>query len=96
MASLAELARRCTTLSRAQIDNLQRLVAEWGMLADFCFADLLLFAPTNAPGAGTVGSGDEPQELVVLAQVRPYTSQTVYRGDWVGQVMSASDRPLIV
>ena len=45
MASLAELARQRTDLTPPQVAHLQRLVASWGLLADFCFADLLLFAP---------------------------------------------------
>ena len=43
MASLAEFARVHTRLDTPQIDHLQRLVASWGLLADLCFADLLLF-----------------------------------------------------
>ncbi len=42
------------------------------MLADFCFADLFLYAP------GSNG------RWIVLAQVRPLTSQTLYAEDWVG------------
>ena len=44
MASLAELARIHTDLDGPRIAHLQRLVATWGLLADLCFADLLLFA----------------------------------------------------
>ena len=42
----AALVRDNTTLDRDQVSHLNRLMSEWGMLADFCFADLLLFAPT--------------------------------------------------
>ena len=45
MASLAALVRDNTTLNRDQIPHLNRLMSEWGMLADFCFADLLLYVP---------------------------------------------------
>ena len=76
MATLAELARNQTSLGRVQIAHLQRLVAEWGMLADFCFADLLLLAPEAA------GDG-----WLVLGQIRPTTGQTMYRADWVGEVL---------
>ncbi len=55
MASLAEFARVHTGLDGPEIDHLQRLVASWGLLADLCFADLLLFSvsdqPDGAPGA---------------------------------------------
>ena len=75
MASLAEFARLHTDLEGPQFAHLQRLVGAWGLLADFCFADLLLFAPEAADGTG---------RLVVLGQIRPTTNQTLYRSDWVG------------
>ena len=86
MASLAELARLHTDLDAVRVGHLQRLVANWGMLADFCFADLLLFAPVRA---------SERAGFVVLGQVRPTTGQTVYRRDWVGAVVDESDRPVV-
>jgi two-component system, sensor histidine kinase PdtaS len=86
MPSLTELSRLHTTLDTAGSAHLQRLVAAWGLLADFCFADLLLFAPVQ-------GSGGE--QFVVLGQVRPTTSQTVYRGDWVGTLVDDDERPLV-
>jgi two-component sensor histidine kinase len=72
VATLADLARHHTSLERADIAHLHELVREWGMLADFCFADLFLYAPA--------GNG----RWIVLAQVRPLTSQTLYVEDWVG------------
>ena len=85
MATLAELARHRTSLGRVQIAHLQRLVAEWGMLADFCFADLLLLAP--------VGDGDG---WLVLGQIRPTTGQTMYRAR-LGRrgASTGADRPLV-
>src|SRR5689334_2073829 len=87
MASLAELARLRTDLDGAKLGHLQRLVATWGLLSDFCFADLLLFAPERGLGA--------TEAFVVLGQVRPATSQTVYRGDLIGTVDRAAERPLV-
>ncbi len=88
MTTLAELARERTDLTRPQIDHLQRLVAAWGLLADLCFADLMLFG-------ADVTSSEGDNQLVVLGQVRPTTGQTLYRSDWVGNVINASDRPLV-
>ena len=82
MATLAELARHRTSLGRVQIAHLQRLVAEWGMLADFCFADLLLLAPVV-----------DSDSWLVLGQIRPTTGQTMYRADWVGEVLTGADHP---
>ena len=86
MASFAELARSLTPLDGAEAQHLQRLAASWGLLADFCFSDLLLFAPVDDFGG---------HEFVVLAQVRPTTGQTVYRGDWVGTRLEETERPLV-
>ena len=85
MATLAELARHRTSLGRVQIAHLQRLVAEWGMLADFCFADLLLLAPVV-----------DSDSWLVLGQIRPTTGQTMYRADWVGEVLTGADHPHVV
>src|SRR3954470_24274794 len=52
VASFDELARRFTTLEPSPLGHLRRLVASWGLLADFCFADLLLFVPITG-GEGT-------------------------------------------
>jgi two-component sensor histidine kinase len=87
MASLSELARFHTKLDGRAVSHLQRLVAGWGLLSDFCFADLLLFAPT------VDGMGGE--RFLVVGQVRPSTSQTVYKADWIGTVVTEEERPLV-
>jgi two-component sensor histidine kinase len=87
MATLSELARFHTALDGRGVGHLQRLVAGWGLLADFCFADLLLFAPTV--------DGTDGDRFLVLGQVRPSTSQTVYRADWIGTVVHEEERPLV-
>jgi two-component sensor histidine kinase len=69
---LTELARELTTLDREQIAHLNRVVSEWGMLADLSFADLLMSVPSRS-GAWTI-----------VAQVRPATAQTIYPDDLVG------------
>ena len=66
---------------RADRAHLQRLIATWGVVADFCFGDLLLLVPTD---------GDA---FSVLGQVRPTTSQTLYLDDLVGSLVT--DRPML-
>ncbi len=83
MASLSELAREHTDLGRDQISHLNRLVTEWGMLADFCFSDLLLYLPTPDGRWVTVG------------QIRPATGQTIYQTDWVGSWANDTERPML-
>src|SRR3954453_6136346 len=86
MATLAELARMHTRLDGPGLDHLQRLMGSWGMLADLCFADLLLFVPV---------SGGEGSRFIVLGQMRPTTSQTLHREDLVGRIIDEVERPLV-
>ncbi len=67
----------------ADEDHLRRLVASWGMVADFSFADLLLLR--------LVGQ----EQFTVAAHVRPTTGQTLYQQDPVGTVITANERPLV-
>ncbi len=83
MATLVELARHRTALNRDQINHLQRLIGDWGMLADLCFSDLLLYTL------------DRDGRWLVLAQVRPVTGQTLYFSDWVGHHANDEEIALI-
>ncbi len=85
MATLPELARLHTRLSDDELSHLTRLVASWGILADLCFADLLLFVPVV---------GDDGR-FIVLGQVRPTTSQTLHTDDLVGRIIDEAERPLV-
>lgn len=83
MATIGELARQHTHLTKEQTAHLVNLVSEWGMLADLCFADLLLYVPL------------EGDNWLVVAQVRAATGQTLYISDWVGTQASSDERPLL-
>ncbi|MGI9053348.1 MAG: sensor histidine kinase [Ilumatobacteraceae bacterium] len=83
MAHLAALVRDNTTLDREQVSHLNRLTSEWGMLADFCFADLLLYVPTK------------DDRWLIVGQVRPATGQTVYHTDWVGAFANAGEHSVL-
>ena len=63
-------------------EALHRLVADWQLLADLSFADLLLLVADEG--------GDR---FVVVAQMRPTTGPTVYQDDLVGSVIAVADRP---
>src|ERR1700759_2450069 len=63
-------------------EALHRLVADWQLLADLSFADLLLLVPDDA-GA----------QFVVVAQMRPTTGPTAYQDDLVGVVVQPAHRP---
>ncbi len=81
MASLNDLLRHHTPLPDPAQQHLRRLVAGWGPLSDLSFSDMLLFV--------TARDG----RLLVVGQVRPTTTQTLYRTDHVG--LFSKDRPLV-
>ena len=85
MASLQELVEEYAGLRDAAIDTLQAIVSDWQILADLSFADLLMFC-----------RDERSDELVVVAQMRPYTAQTVYHEDLVGTRFPPDDRPAVV
>ena len=62
MPSLNDLARRHTDLSDADLERLHLLLADWQLLADLAFSDLVLWLPTWN------GSG-----YIAGAQMRPTT-----------------------
>jgi two-component sensor histidine kinase len=74
--ALKDLLDRHTGLGADEAQHLTRLVGEWQLLADLSFSDLLLMCRAA-----------EPDALVVVAQMRPYTAQTVYQEDQVGRLM---------
>ncbi|HEX6786999.1 MAG TPA: PAS domain-containing sensor histidine kinase [Acidimicrobiales bacterium] len=80
MATFPDLARQHTDLERPDVVHLLRLQADWGLLADFCFADVLLYAPAR------------DGRWLVMGHVRPVTGQTLYLSDWVGSMANESER----
>ena len=86
MASLADLARAHADLDESAIAHLHSLVAEWQMLADLSFADLLLYVRVTRQPAPP-----EPTYLCI-AQIRPTTGPTLYGDDLVGATVTAADR----
>ncbi|WP_242424321.1 histidine kinase N-terminal domain-containing protein, partial [Frankia sp. EI5c] len=54
MGTLADALRASTDLRGDDIDHLHALVADWALLADLSFADLLLLVPVRS---GSVRAG---------------------------------------
>ena len=80
--------------------HLQRLVASWNMLADFCFSDLVLFVPLSADAEGgqhgeSAAAPDGEQRFLVVGHVRPSTTQTLYRDDLIGEEVTEDERPIV-
>ena len=82
MPTLNDLAERHTTLGADELAWLHLLLADWQLLADLSFADLVLWLPTAQRDA-----------FVAVAQMRPTTGPTVYHADLVGEVVPRGRRP---
>ena len=72
MSTLADLLHARTDLRDADVDWLHALVAEWQLVSDLSFADLVLWVRT--------GDGS----WLVAAHMRPTTGPTAYAEDVVG------------
>lgn len=81
--------------------HLRRLVANWGLLADLSFSDLLLYVPLNsnepAPLTDKAARSLAPKqvEYVIANQVRPNTTQTLFLDDVVGRAFNGLQRPVV-
>ena len=84
MPSLSELARSHTDLSAADVAWLQLLTADWQIVADLSFADLVLWLP-DRDGEGFWAGG----------QMRPTTGPTAYVDDVVGTFVPSQRRPVL-
>lgn len=80
MSGLRDLAAQYTLLAPDAVAHLRRLVADWQLLADLSFADLVLWAETH------------DHQMICLAQVRATTAPTGYPEDLVGTVAERFDR----
>jgi two-component sensor histidine kinase/PAS domain-containing protein len=81
VSTLSELVAAHTSLSGVAVDHLQRLVAEWQMLADLSFADFMLWLPLPA----TDPEADGDVRFLCIAQARPTTAPTAHPEDAVGR-----------
>ncbi|MGI8523979.1 MAG: histidine kinase N-terminal domain-containing protein [Nocardioides sp.] len=84
MPSLTELVRSHTDLDDDDVAWLQLLMADWQIIADLSFADLVLWLPDRG------GRG-----FWAAAQMRPTTGPTAYVDDVVGTFVPAGRRPLL-
>lgn len=84
MAVLSERAREISGLREDQIAHLRSLTSSWQVLADLSFSDLLLYLPV---------AGEEIFEI--CAQLRPFTSQTLYPQDMIGVRVTQPEQPMV-
>ncbi len=84
MPSLSELVRSHTDLDVDDVAWLQLLQADWQIIADLSFADLVLWLPDR-----------EGQGFWAGAQMRPTTGPTAYVDDVVGTFVPIGRRPML-
>ena len=82
--SLTELVRSHTDLDDEDVAWLQLLQADWQIIADLSFADLVLWLPDR-----------EGQGFWAGAQMRPTTGPTAYVDDVVGTFVPTGRRPML-
>ena len=84
MPTLIELSRAHTDLDDGDVAWLGRLLADWQIIADLSFADLVLWLP-DREGLGFWAGG----------QMRPTTGPTAFMEDVLGSFVPKGRRPLI-
>jgi two-component sensor histidine kinase len=82
--SLNEVVRHYTDLGEDDLDWLHLLLADWQIIADLSFADLVLWVP-DRDGHG----------FWAAAQMRPTTGPTAFVDDLVGAFVPRERRPLL-
>jgi two-component system, sensor histidine kinase PdtaS len=82
--SLTDIVRRHTDLQDQDVAWFQLLLADWQIIADLSFADLVLWLPDRE------GSG-----FWAGAQMRPTTGPTAYVDDVVGTFVPVGRRPML-
>ena len=83
------LVEGSTSLTDRDIVRLGELVAEWQLLADISFADLVLWVPRRSDEKSW------PEGHKAIAQIRPMTAATVFTHDLIGTDVTWGARPHI-
>lgn len=87
MGRIETLLKGRGTLTPAQIYRLQELIADWQLLTDLSFADLVLWVPLRKDLFAW------PDGYVAIAHIRPTTSATVFTNDLIGSEITWGQRP---
>ena len=93
MSSVSEIIKRNTRASQADLEWLNLLVADWQLIADLIFADLVLWVPTSEGNFVAVAHARPSSAATVF--YRDITGETV-RKQWASAVRSAFDESTIV
>ncbi|MGH2808294.1 MAG: sensor histidine kinase [Actinomycetota bacterium] len=84
MSTLVERIREVSDLSEREAEHLRSLCSSWQVLADLSFSDLLLYVPSPAHDV-----------YEICAQLRPFTSQTLYPQDMVRTIVTQPEQPIV-
>ena len=76
-----------SSITPAQSHRLRELIADWQLLSDLSFADLVLWVPLRKD------SKSWPTGHVAIAHIRPTTAATVFTQDVIGEEAPWGSRP---
>ena len=89
MAAIEDFVTGRSPLGSSQIHRLRELVADWQLLSDLSFADLILWVPLRKDFKSW------PTGYVAVAHIRPTTAATLFPNDVLGDEISYGERPHI-
>jgi two-component system, sensor histidine kinase PdtaS len=89
MPAIDEYVKGRSSLTSEQIHRLRELVADWQLLSDLSFADLILWVPLRKDYKSW------PTGYVAVAHIRPTTAATLFPHDVIGDEISYGERPHI-
>ena len=81
MLSVDELISSKSALTNDDRARLMELLAEWQLLSDLSFADLILWIPKRKDYQSW------PDGHIAMAHIRPTTAATVFAHDVIGDVI---------
>jgi two-component system, sensor histidine kinase PdtaS len=87
MPTIEEFIRGRSPLTSEHIYRLRELVADWQLLSDLSFADLILWVPLRKDMKSW------PTGYVAIAHIRPMTAATVFANDLLGEEIQWGQRP---
>ena len=82
-----EAAYSQTALTSADKERLSELIAEWQLLSDLSFADLILWVPKRKDYQSW------PEGFIAIGHIRPTTAATVFAHDVIGDELNWGDNP---
>ncbi|CAB4747863.1 unannotated protein [freshwater metagenome] len=89
MLSVDELISSQSALTNEDRARLMELLAEWQLLSDLSFADLILWIPKRKDYQSW------PDGHIAMAHIRPTTAATVFAHDVIGNVINWGSNPRI-